>query len=146
MLELAGVLAAGSIANSCVISAKSWSTAGKGNAGVNDEQTNHANGFLHGKMGVIKVRARLMQRDFIDPGLARHDRFLREKLDSVHRVGQFQAMQVERGRLGQFVMQHEAKLVPLGDLDGRTRHRTVESPVIDEAPGSNSRLTGCAKR
>ena len=43
----------------------------KGHAGVNDEQANHANGFLHGKMGVIKVRARLMQRDFIDAGLAR---------------------------------------------------------------------------
>ena len=58
------------------------------------------------------VRARWVgNREVVDEVLARHDRVLRDVRDAVHGVGDGQAVEVERGRLRQVVLQDDLDLV-----------------------------------
>ncbi len=111
-------------------------------ARMDDEQADHADGFLHGVVGVVEIGAGLMHGHFVHPRAAGLDRVLSQEGDAVHRDGQFQAVQVQFGRLREFVVQHDAHPVALGDLDGGSGHGAVVAPVVHEGVGQQLALDG----
>ncbi len=107
-------------------------------AGMDDEQAGHAQAHLGHfiVMGVVHVRAGLMEGEFVFEGLAGLDGALREAADSVHAIGQEDAMPVERGGGGKAIGDIDADGVAIGRFDQWAVDRAVVTPAAgDEAGG-----------
>src|SRR5215831_13428095 len=79
-------------------------------------------------MGVVKVRSRLMEGEFVDVASTRLDRSLADTGASVQVVGDLEAMPVHRGRLRQMILQNDPNAVTLVDLNRWPRSASIKSP------------------
>ena len=121
----------GRIWNSCVIRAKSWSQTGSyAVLGMDDEQADHAHGFLHRDVGVVEERPVLVEDELVDERLAGRDEVLDQAGHAVLADGDLQAVPVDRGEFGEPVLDDDPHPVALIDLDHRAGHRAVEAPDV----------------
>ncbi len=77
------------------------------------------------RVGMIKIGAVLLDREFVIERFTRLDRFLRDLGGTVPRVRNNQTVPVNGGRLRQFVVNDDANMVALADVDARSRNLFV---------------------
>jgi hypothetical protein len=105
--------------------------------GMQDEHSDQTHHLLHRRVRMIEESAVLMDREFVgEPGTGR-DGFLGEVRHAVHRIGNFQAVPVNRERLGQLVLNYNPEAVAVVRLNCWARRHAVEAPAIDRFPRCN---------
>ena len=100
----------------------------------------HADHFLHGHVGVVKVGALLMQRELVLKTTARSDGILADAGTAVHGDRYLESVPVHGGRLGQVVIDNNSHPITLCDLDGRPRAASVVAPQVDRFVRPNGLL------
>ena len=99
--------------------------------GVNHEHADHPHHLLHGHMGVVEEGPVLMDGELVDELVSGLDEILGQARHSVHFERHFQAMPVHGEFFGQTVLDDESQTIPLIDFNQRPRHRTIETPHVD---------------
>ena len=102
-----------------------------GCAGMHDEGAEHAGELLHGHVRVVEEGAFLVDDEVVRKALAGADRLLADAGHAVVADGIFEAVPVHGGRLGQLVLEDDADLVALRDLDGGAGRGAVIAPDVD---------------
>src|SRR5581483_1311734 len=108
--------------------------------GVDDEQTNHPQHLLHRPVRVVEERPCLMQRELVDEPATRCDWLLTDVRHAVHAHGNFQAVPVDAGGLGEMVLENDSHVVALVHLDRRTWAGSVVAPDFHLAPRNKPSL------
>ena len=109
---------------------------------MHHDEPHHAHRHLHHLVGVrvIHEGAGLLHLEFVDEGLAGLDLRLVQTADTVHAIGQQDAVPVDGGVLGQLVGHEDAQLVALDAFDGRPRRLAVVAPQPRDHAGRDLAL------
>ena len=97
---------------------------------MHEEEPDHAHRFLHRVVRVVEERARLMEVELVDVRRARLNRVLLEVRDAIVHDRHLDAMEMQRGLLGQVVLDDEPHTVALRGLERWTGHPTVVAPRL----------------
>ena len=97
-----------------------------GTGGIDDNRTIHAHGFLHARMAVIPVSARLPDGKFVRKGRARLDPREADAGNAVHLERQQHAVPVDRTILGQRIGHCEADVLAFLEANNRPGGCTVD--------------------
>ena len=99
-----------------------------GRGGMHDEAAEHADHLLHGHVRVVEEGAALVDVELVDEAAAGRDGLLRDAGLAVVAHLIFEAVPVDGACLGQMVVEDDAHVVALSDLNGRAGRGAVESP------------------
>ena len=101
-----------------------------GSLRLHDERAQKAEHHLDRRVvvRVVHVRPGIGHREFIGIGLARLDRRLGDVRDTILVVGHLDAVKMDDGRFGQFILEDDTHPVALADPDLRPGHLPVVRP------------------
>src|SRR5260370_21273210 len=109
---------------------------------MNDEQTDHAHHLLHRAVRAVEESSRLVQRELVSKFAAERNWFLADVGQAVHLYRNFQAVPVDRGRLGKGGLEDDPHAIALIYLDRLPWARSVVTPDLHVAPGEQPTFDG----
>jgi len=109
---------------------------------MGDEESDEADHFLHGAVGVVEKSAFLVDSEFVSVGFTGRDGFLADEGDAVLFDGHFEAVPVHGGAFGKRVFDDDADAVTLRDLDSGAGAGAVVAPGVDGFEGCDFAFHG----
>ena len=111
-----------------------------GRGGMHDEAAKHADHLLHGHVRVVEERSALVNMELVDEAAAGKHGLLRDAGLAVVADLIFKAVPVNRTWLGKMVVEDDADVVALIDLNGGPGRRAIEAPEVERPVGQNRSL------